>query len=143
MGSIIINCVNNEANFYQNLSCWRLVADKLLTAMDLQVVGLQGTDLQAIKILYKFFLKAIISSDQFFDKFVDRREFLNQLVMRPLIQTGRTLKSMAIDNQVEILKRSRTLLKILLTWVAKTALVRNGHVFTLNILDNEELVELV
>ena len=107
------------------------------------MVGLAGADLQAIKILYKFFLKAIISSDQFFDKFVDRREFLNQLVMRPLIQTGRTLKSMSIDNQVEILKRTRTLLKILLTWIAKTALVRNGHVFTLNILDNEELVELV
>ena len=35
MGSIIMNCVNNEAGFFQNLSCWRLVADKLLTAMDL------------------------------------------------------------------------------------------------------------
>ena len=89
MGSIIINCVNNEKNFFANLTCWRLVADEILTAMDQQVVGLQGSDIQAIRVLYKFFLKAIISSDQFFDKFVDRREFLNQLVLRPLIQIGR------------------------------------------------------
>eukprot|EP00353_Schmidingerella_taraikaensis_P005205 CAMPEP_0185593528 /NCGR_PEP_ID=MMETSP0434-20130131/71760_1 /TAXON_ID=626734 ORGANISM="Favella taraikaensis, Strain Fe Narragansett Bay" /NCGR_SAMPLE_ID=MMETSP0434 /ASSEMBLY_ACC=CAM_ASM_000379 /LENGTH=53 /DNA_ID=CAMNT_0028220171 /DNA_START=138 /DNA_END=299 /DNA_ORIENTATION=- len=50
---------------------------------------------------------------------------------------------MVIDNQVDMLKRARTLFAVLLTWVAKTALVRNGHVFTLNILDNEDLVELV
>ena len=32
---------------------------------------------------------------------------------------------------------------ILLTWVGKTVILRNSHVFTLNILDNEQLVVLI
>jgi len=32
---------------------------------------------------------------------------------------------------------------IILTWVAKTATIRNGHVFTQNVLDNECLVTLI
>ena len=143
MGQVIMNCVNNEPNFFQNLQCWRLVADKLLSAMEHQVVTNQGADLAAIRTLYRFFHKAIVASDPFFDKFVDRREFFNNLVLIPLIKTGRTLKSMTVDNQVDVLKRARTLFSILLTWVSKTALVRNGHVFTLNILDNEDLVHMV
>lgn len=34
-------------------------------------------------------------------------------------------------------------MNILLIWVSKTATVRNSHVFTLNILDNEALVTLI
>lgn len=143
MGQIILSCVSNEANFFDNLSCWRIVAEKLLSAMEHQVVTNQGADISAIRTLYRFFHKAIVASDQFFDKYVDRREFLNNLVLIPLIKTGKMLKNMTIDNQVDVLKRARTLFSIMLTWVAKTALVRNGHVFTLNILDNEDLVHMV
>jgi len=41
--------------------------------MEYQVVTNHGADLTAIKTLFKFFQKAIIASDQFFEKFVDRR----------------------------------------------------------------------
>ena len=34
-------------------------------------------------------------------------------------------------------------MNILLIWVSKTATIRNSHVFTLNILDNEALVSLI
>ena len=121
----------------------RIVAEKLLSAMKHQIHTCQGSDRQAIKTLYKFFQKGIISSDQFFDKFVDRRDFFNFIVLNPLKENGKLLQHMMVDNQIDVLKQTRTLFSILLTWVAKTALVRNGHVFTLNILDNEHLVEMV
>ena len=41
------------------------------------------------------------------------------------------------------MKKARTLLTIVLTFVAKTALIRNGYVFTLHILDNKLLVKLI
>ena len=93
--------------------------------------------------LYKFFMKAVIQSDQFFEYFVDRREFFNNLVLGPLIDIGVSLKNPASDSQGETLKRARTLMTIVLTWIAKTAILRNSHVFTLNILDNEQLVSLI
>ena len=97
----------------------------------------------ALKTLYKFFLKAIVQSDAFFEQFVDRREFLNRLVLQPLIDIGESLKSPSSDSQGDTLKKVRTLLTIVLTWTAKTALIRNGHVYTLNILDNELIVKMI
>ena len=57
-----------------------------------------GQDIVVIKTLYKFFVKAIVQSDQFFENFVDRREFFNKLVLAPLIDIGVTLKNPTSDN---------------------------------------------
>ena len=38
--------------------------------------------------LYKFFIKGIVLSDAFFEHFVDRREFLNKLIIEPLTEIG-------------------------------------------------------
>ena len=111
--------------------------------MEFQVLSNQGADIATIKIMYKFFCKAIIASDGFFEKFVDRREFLNKMILNPLTDIAESLKNPGSDSQVETLKKARTLLIIILTWIKKTALVRNGYVFTLNILDNECLVMLI
>ena len=96
-----------------------------------------------LKTLYKFFTKGIIMSDHFFENYVDRREFLNNLVLAPLIEIGVSLQSHKSDNLVETLKKARALLQIVLSWVAKTVIVRNSNVFTENIIDNEVLVNLI
>ena len=65
------------------------------------------------------------------------------MILKPLIDIAISLKNPPSDSQGEILKKARTLLAILLSWVAKTALIRNSHVFTLNIVDNEFLVTII
>ena len=88
-------------------------------------------------------MKAIIRSDKFFEHFVDRREFFNKLVLKPLIEIGISLKNPTSDSQGDTLKRARTLMTIVLTWIGKTVILRNSHVFTLNLMDNEQLVCLI
>lgn len=68
---------------------------------------------------------------------------MNKLVLDPLISIGNQLKSPTSDHQGDVLKKARMMMTILLVWVAKTATLRNSHVFTLNILDNEVLVTMI
>ena len=91
MSKIIIECANNEENFFGNLMSQRMVAEQLLFCIDFQIVTNGGQDANAIKMLYKFFIKGIIMSDAFFEHFVDRREFLNKLVIEPLTEIGVSL----------------------------------------------------
>lgn len=102
-----------------------------------------GQDQLTLKVLYKFFAKGLIVSDDFFENFVDRLEFFNKIILEPLISIGKNLRSTTSDNQGDVLKKARNLLTIVLTWIAKTALIRNSHVFTLNVLDNDCLVTLI
>ena len=74
---------------------------------------------------------------------MDRREFFNKLVLTPLIEIGVALKNPTSDSQGETLKRARTLMTIVLTWVGKTVILRNSHVFTQNIMDSEQLVTMI
>ena len=121
----------------------RQIADQLLNCMEFQMISNRGQDTVVIKTLYKFFLKGIIQSDAFFENFVDRREFFNQLILVPLNEIGIGLKNPTSDNMADILKRATTLMTITMVWVSKTAIIRNAHAFTLNVLDNDCLVALI
>ena len=103
----------------------------------------EGTDSAAVKVLYKMLYNAIRQSDQVFESFADRRDFLNKMIISPLNKIGIKIQNVTNDSQAEILKKAKILFKIVLVWVQKTATCRNKHVFTLNVLDNEYFVKLI
>ena len=86
---------------------------------------------------------SITQSDQIFESFADRRDFLNKTIIDPLNEIGVAIQNPTNDSQSEVLKKAKILFKIALVWVSKTATCRNKHVFTLNVLDNEHFVRLI
>ena len=143
LSQIITLCIKNEPSFFFKLQSERAVSDQLLRCIEYQMIHNEGQDIIALKMLYKILLKGIIASDKFFENFVDRDDFFNKLVVRPLNDIALSLQNPPNDNQSEVIKRARIFLTILMVWMAKTPIIRNIHVFTLTILDNPEIVNLI
>ena len=99
VGEIILSCVNHENNFFENLSNLRKVTHQFLACMNHQLIANEGQDQPTLHILYKFFLKGVIASNQFFENFVDRREFLDKIILKPLAEIGLGLRSPPTDTQ--------------------------------------------
>ena len=60
MGQIILSCIVNERGFFENLISMRSVTDQLIACMEFQMITNHAQDIVVLKLLYKFFMKAII-----------------------------------------------------------------------------------
>ena len=63
VGEIILSCIANEKGFFDKLKSMRSVTDALTAVINYQMTTVGAQDIIVLKMLYKFFMKAIIHSD--------------------------------------------------------------------------------
>ena len=73
----------------------------------------------------------------------DRKDFFKDVIYNPITQLGKNLACVSVEPPLETLKQVRLLAEIVMIIVTKTGYLRNRFVFTVQIVDNLDLVNLI
>jgi hypothetical protein len=120
------------------------MAEALALAIEnqLQLVA-DGLKNKEIISLYKLLKTAIMKNEQFFLCLSDRKEFFKEHVYKPATLLGKELALVNQEPSLLTLKVTKLLLEIALIAVTMTGFVRNRFVFTLHVIDNQSLANLL
>jgi len=116
-----------------NVNHPKLLTDLLSLAME-EIISQDNK--RQMKLLYRVFKDAIEQNDSIFTYFADKKDFININIVKVVNSLASSLQKKEQRVKREHLKKIQLLLNVILIAVTKTAVIKNKHVFTLEILDN-------